>query len=157
NDFKFLYGGAVLRGSAVGQPRYAIYGALWVHLPLSEPTPNTRTFPPFQGNGGGPSGGPIMTLKGRAIDLFVHPTAVRPGTVLEGGDTFSVATAVAPPLPAVVSYTVTSPGGQTRSFTGRANKVGYYYQPQDDFVVADVGLYQVDLSVTFDGVTSAGQ
>src|SRR5215813_5635644 len=98
NDFKLTYGAAVLRGAAVGRARYAIYGALWVQLPPSEGPGRTRTFPPFQGNGGGPSGGPIMTLKGRAIDLFVHLTGVRPGSVLETGDTFALSGAVGPPL-----------------------------------------------------------
>ena len=117
----------------------------------------TRTFPPFQGNGGGPSGGPILTLKGREVDLFIHLTAVRPGTVLEVGDAFALAGAVGPPLPAVVSYTVTKPSGSTVNFSGRANRVGYYYHPEHDIIVNEPGVYTVDLSVTYDGQTSAGQ
>ena len=31
-----------------------------------------------------------MTLNGRKIDVFFHPTAVRPGSVLETGDRFCV-------------------------------------------------------------------
>src|SRR6185503_8038972 len=99
NDFKLLFGGAVLRGSALPHNEYAVYGALWVHLPASEPIERSRVFPPFQGNGGGPSGGPLMTLKGRAVDLFWHPTAVRPGSVLEVGDRVSFAGYFAPTLP----------------------------------------------------------
>src|SRR5690242_4344512 len=117
----------------------------------------SRVFPPFQGDGGGPSGGPLMTLLGRKIDMFFHPTAVRPGSVLVAGDTFALAGAVAPTLPGLVIYTVTAPSGKAVSFSGRANKVGYYYHPADDFVVTEPGIYTVDLKVLYDGVTSAGQ
>jgi hypothetical protein len=157
DHFKFQYGGVVLRGSALAHPEYAIYGSLFVLVPDDDPLGGSRVFPPFQGNGGGPSGGPLMTLKGRPIDAFFHPTAVRPGTVLETGDTFALAGAVAPTLPAQVSYTVTTPSGTTRSFSGRANKIGYYYQPTQNFVVSEPGIHTVDVKVTFDGATSAGQ
>ena len=85
NDIKFQYGGVVLRGVAIDEPQHAIYGSLFVLVPDDDPEGGTRTFPPFQGNGGGPSGGPIMTLKGREVDLFIHLTGVRPGTILEAG------------------------------------------------------------------------
>ena len=77
-EFKFQYGAAVLHGSALDQSHYAIYGSLFVLVPDHDPL-GTRTFPPFQGNGGGPSGGPLFTLKGEEIDLFIHLTGVRPG------------------------------------------------------------------------------
>jgi hypothetical protein len=103
NEFKFQYGGVVLRGSALPTPQYAIYGSLFILVPDDDPLGGSRVFPPFQGNGGGPSGGPLMTLLGRKIDMFFHPTAVRPGSVLETGDAFTLAGAVAPTLPALVS------------------------------------------------------
>jgi hypothetical protein len=156
NHFKFMYGAAVLRGSAFAQPLYAIYGSLWVLIPEND-SRGSRVFPPFQGNGGGPTGGPVMTLKGRDIELFLHLTGVRPGSVLEVGDTFGLTGEVAPPLPALVSYTVTSPGGQRRSFSNRASRIGYYYQPKDDFTIDEAGMYTVDLNVSYDGQTSAGQ
>ena len=157
NDIKFQYGGAVLRGPAIGEAQYAIYGSLFVLLPDDDPLGGTRTFPPFQGNGGGPSGGPIMTLKGRDIDLFIHLTAVRPGTVLEVGDTFALTGAVGSTLPAFVAYAITKPSGQKLTFSERANKIGYYYHPEHNFVVEEPGIYTVDLTVTYDGLTSAGQ
>lgn len=157
NDIKFQYGAAVIYGSAMSQPQYAIYGSLFVLVPDNDPLGGTRVFPPFQGNGGGPSGGPIMKLKGQDIDLFLHLTGVRPGSVLEVGDTFSIVGAVGPPLPAMVSTRVTTPTGRALQFSGRANRVGYYYRPQDDFAVTEPGIYTVDVRVTFDGQTSAGQ
>jgi uncharacterized protein (TIGR03437 family) len=42
-------------------------------------------------------------------------------------------------------------------YSERANKIGYYYHPEHDFVIDEPGIYTVDVRVTFDGVTSAGQ
>ena len=155
-EFKFQYGAAVLHGSALDQSHYAIYGSLFVLVPEDDPT-GTRTFPPFQGNGGGPSGGPLFTLKGEDIDLFIHLTGVRPGSVLETGNTFALVGAIGPTLPAQVTYTVTAPDGSQRRFSGVANEIGYYYEPDDNFIVDQPGRYTVDLQVTYDGRTSAGQ
>ena len=155
-EFKFQYGAAVLHGPALSQSHYAIYGSLFVLVPDDDPV-GTRTFPPFQGNGGGPSGGPLFTLKGEDIDLFIHLTGVRPGSVLETGNTFALVGAVGPTLPAQVAYTVTAPDGSRRTFTGQANAIGYYHEPEDNFIVDQPGRYTVDLRVTYDGRTSAGQ
>ncbi|MGH9853271.1 MAG: hypothetical protein ACREBD_25815, partial [Blastocatellia bacterium] len=158
NDVKFQYGGAVLRGASLGAPQYAIYGSLFVLVAAdNDPGGGTRVFPPFQGNGGGPSGGPVMKLKGQDVDLFIHLTGVRPGSVLEVGDNFSVAGAIGPQLPALVATTITTPSGRVIQFSGRANRVGYYYRPEHDFVVTEPGIHAVDVRVTFDGQTSAGQ
>ena len=155
-EFKFQYGAAVLHGSALDQAHYAIYGSLFALLPDDDPD-GTRTFPPFQGNGGGPSGGPLFTLKGEEIDLFIHLTGVRPGSVLETGNTFALVGAIGPTLPAQVTYTVTTPNGKQRRFSGWANEIGYYYEPDDNFIVDQPGRYTVDLQATYDGSTSAGQ
>ena len=155
-EFKFQYGAAVLHGSALDQPHYAVYGSLFVLVSDDDPV-GTRTFPPFQGNGGGPSGGPLFTLKGEEIDLFIHLTGVRPGSVLETGNTFALVGAIGPTLPAQVAYTVTAPDGSQRRFSGVANEIGYYYEPDDNFIVDQPGRYTVDLQVTYDGSTSAGQ
>ena len=155
-EFKFQYGAAVLHGSALDQAHYAIHGSLFVLVPDDDPD-GTRTFPPFQGNGGGPSGGPLFTLKGEEIDLFIHLTGVRPGSVLETGNTFALVGAIGPTLPAQVTYTVTAPDGKQRRFSGWANEIGYYYEPDDNFIVDQPGRYTVDLQVTYDGSTSAGQ
>ena len=155
-EFKFQYGAAVLYGPALDQSHYAIHGSLFVLLPENDPD-GTRTFPPFQGNGGGPSGGPLFTLKGEEIDLFIHLTGVRPGSVLETGNTFALVGAVGPTLPAKVAYTVTAPDGSRRTFSEQANTIGYYYEPEDNFIVDQPGRYTVDLQVTYDGRTSAGQ
>ena len=155
-EFKFQYGAAVLHGPALDQSHYAIHGSLFVLVPDDDPL-GQRTFPPFQGNGGGPSGGPLFTLKGEEIDLFIHLTGVRPGSILETGNTFALVGAVGPTLPAQVTYTVTAPDGSQRRFSGMANEIGYYYEPDDNFIVDQPGQYTVDLQVIYDGSTSAGQ
>ena len=156
SEFKFQYGAAVLHGPALAQSHYAIHGSLFVLVPNDDPT-GSRTFPPFQGNGGGPSGGPLFTLKGEEIDLFIHLTGVRPGSVLETGNTFALVGAIGPTLSAQVTYTVTAPDGSQRRFSGWANEIGYYYEPDDNFIVDQPGRYIVDLQVTYDGSTSAGR
>ena len=158
NDIKFQYGAAVLRGSALTQPLYAIHGSLFVLVPDNDPLGGTRTFPPFRGNPSGPgAGGPIMTLKGQEIDLFVHLTGVRPGSVLEVGDVFALSGAIGPTLPSVVFSRVTRPDGVRLDFSGRANGVGYYYHPEHNLLVDQAGVWTVDVTVVHDGVTSAGQ
>lgn len=155
NDFKFLFGGAVFRDTTRNLNRYGIYGALWVHLPEDDPV-GTRVFPPFQGANGGPSGGPIMTLDGEEIDAFVVPLAVRPGTILEVGDIFSFSAHLAPTLPGKVDVKVTGPNGFIRTISGRANAIGYFYDPAQDFEITTPGLYHVEVNATFDSPTSAG-
>ena len=61
-----------------------------------------------------------------------------------------------PTLPSLVEYTVTAPDGTARTLGGRANAIGYFYDPSDDFVLDQAGLWNVTLKVTHDGMTSAG-
>ena len=154
-DFKFQYLGAVLRDANAGQAVYAIYGSGWVQLPDDDPI-QTRVFPPFQGAAGGPNGGPLFTVHGREIDMFFLPLGVRPGAIVETGDVFRMAGPIMPTLPSLVEYTVTAPDGTVRTLGGRANAIGYYYDPADDFVLDQPGLWTVTLKVTHDGITSAG-
>ncbi|MDP7628855.1 MAG: ankyrin repeat domain-containing protein [SAR202 cluster bacterium] len=155
NDFKFQFGGAVFRDTTRDLNRYGIYGSLWVQLADDDPT-GSRVFPPFQGVNGGPNGGPLLTLGEDEIDAFVVPLAVRPGTILESGDTFSFSAQLAPTLPGMVDVTISGPNGITNAFSGRANAIGYYYDPAEDFIVDTPGLYHVSVTATFDSPTSAG-
>jgi hypothetical protein len=81
---------------------------------------------------------------------------VQPGAVLDKGDYFRMAGPIMPTLPSYVEYVVTAPDGTTRAFEGRANSVGYYYRPDDDFKLDQSGIWSVDIKVTHDGMTSAG-
>lgn len=53
---------------------------------------------------------------------------------------------------------MTTPGGKTVTSSGRANKIGYFYRPSDDFVVTEAGMYTVNVRVTHQAgdLTSAG-
>ena len=155
NDIKWMFGAAVFKRLDLGIGEVAIYGSLWVEIDAADPV-GSRVFPPFQGAAGGPSGRPIMTLQGQEIDLFLMPTAVRPGTILEVGDRFVFAGQVEPPLASEVTVQVTSPGGQVRTISGQANPIGYFSDPAGDFVVDEPGVWTVDVEVLHDGMTSAG-
>ncbi|HVT44309.1 MAG TPA: hypothetical protein VMT00_07955, partial [Thermoanaerobaculia bacterium] len=156
NDFKFQFGGGVIRDPQLLFNRYMAYASLWVLLPDPD-TIGGRIMPPFQGNGGGPSGGPLFTLKGREIDLFFHPTAVRPGTILHRGSIASFAGYSAPTLPAKIEIVVTSPSGRVRTIAGQANRIGYFYDPSQDFTAGEPGVWKARVRIVFDGRTSAGQ
>lgn len=155
NDFKFLFNGAVYRAPDDDFFYYGAHGSLWVLLPDDDAT-GGRVFPPFQGAAGGPSGGPLMTLKGEDIEMFFHPMGVRPGSILEVGDVAAFSGQIAPTLPSDASITVTSPGGQVFTVAGQANKVGYFNEPASSFTVTEPGIWTVDVSVTHQGQTSAG-
>ena len=115
-----------------------------------------RVMPPLRA-AGGPSGGPLFTLKGEEIDIFIHPQSIRPGSILEVGDNVSFSGQIAPTLPSEVQITITSPSGKVRSFGGTANKVGYYFNSSDDYAVSEPGVHNVSVVVTHRGLTSAGQ
>ena len=155
NDIKWQFGAAVFKRPDLGIGEVAIYGSLWVEIADDDPI-GSRVFPPFQGMAGRPSGGPIMTPKGQEIDLFVLPTGVRPGAILEVGDRFVFAGQVGPPLASKVTVRVTSPSGVLRTFSGQANPIGYFSDPAGDFEVEEPGVWTVDVQVVHDGLTSAG-
>ena len=156
DDFIFLFGGAVLRvNTDEGQlSDTAIYGSLAV-VTADDEMP--RVYPPGRGTSGGAAGGPLLTYNGDPVDAFVNLTALQPGDVLQLGDTVAMAGQVAPALPAAITMTLTSPSGQVYSFADRANKIGYFYNPDDRMTVGEAGIWTVDVQVTLDSATSAGE
>jgi hypothetical protein len=150
NDFKFQFGGAVYRDLTDGFRYYGGYASLFVLLPMNDPI-GGRIFPPFQGNGGGASGGPLFRLKGKDVDLFLHLTGVRPGTILHTFETASFAGYVAPTLAGNVEIVVTSPSGMQRTLRGTAGKYGFFYDPKLDFRVGEPGVWRARVKVTFEG------
>jgi len=158
NDVKFQYVGIVFRDLESGHAEYLGQGTGWVHLSDHDPL-GSRVMPPFAGpgNGGWPTeGGPIMTLQGEDVHIFILPTGVRPGAVLEVGNTFRFAGHVMPTLDSRVTATVTAPSGDPHLIDGRANRVGIFYDPGDDFVVDEPGLWSVDVRVWHDGQIGSG-
>ena len=155
DDIKFMYGAAVIRDPAAGLGTYAIYGSAWVHARDDDPL-GARIMPPYRGAAGGPDGGPLLNVHGRDFEILFMPLGVRSGSVLEVGDRFVLSGAVMPTLASRVDYQVTAPDGTVRSLGGRANAIGFYYDPSDDFVVDQQGIWTVSLEVTHDGGSSAG-
>ena len=149
-DLKWEFGGAVFRVPEQGIAEYAIYSSLWVLLPHNDPI-GARITPPFQdATGASINGGPIMTLLGEEIDMLFLPKAVRPGDVLEVGDTVSFSGHVGPPLDSRVEVTITSPSGDERSRTYRANRIGWVCDPSFDFVAEEAGRWMVSVHVVHD-------
>jgi hypothetical protein len=159
NDFKYQFVGVVYRDLESGLSEYLGQASGWVHLPYSDIT-GSRVMPPFSGpgNGGWPTtGGPLMTLQGKAIHMFILPTGVRPGAVLQVGDQFNFAGHLMPTLDSRVEVEVTAPSGQTHFVSGRANPVGYFYNPQDSFVLDEAGRWMASVQVWHDGQIGSGE
>jgi hypothetical protein len=155
-DFIFLFGGAIVRNEQASINAASIYGSLAVVTSDDDPL-GPRVFPPYRGEAGAGNGGPLMTVLGQDIDLFFHPTAVRPGDILHIGDTLSIAGQLGPTLPSLVNVQITSPDGNTRTFSGRANAIGYFYDPANDFTVDQAGVWSVQIRAQHEGMTSAGK
>jgi len=157
NDFKFQYVGTVYRDLDTGHNEYGGQGSGWVFIPDDDAT-GSRVMPPFAGPGNGgwtTEGGPILTLKGEDVHVFILPTGVHPGAVLEVGDTFRFAGHLMPTLDSRVAFTVTAPSGRQYLGAGEANHVGYFYDAAD-FVVDEQGLWSADVRVWHDGMCSGG-
>jgi hypothetical protein len=155
-DYVFLFGGAVIRNEAAGIAESAIYGAS-AFVTDENNLLGAHVLPPYRGQAGAADSGPLMTLRGEAIEMFFHPTSIRPGQVLTLGDTLALAGQIAPTLDSKARITVTSPEGVVREFTGRANTIGYFYDPANDFVVDEIGIWRIGIDVWHDGQTSAGR
>jgi len=158
NDFKLQYVGAVYRDLDSGLNEYLIQGSGWIFIPDNDVT-GSRLMPPFSGPGNGgwtTEGGPVLTLKGQEIHMFLLPTGVRPGAVLEVGDQFVFSGHLMPTLNSQVMVTVTAPGGAVTIIDGQANKIGYFYNPAANFPVSEPGLWTVDVRVWHDGQIGDG-
>ena len=155
-DYAFMFGGVVIRNEAAEIEDTAIYGATAFVIADGFESPGARVFPPYRGASGGADGGPLLTVRDEPITMFFHPTGVRPGQVLELGDTLAVAGNVAPALASEVMVTITSPSGEQRTFNGTANAIGYFYDPTQDLTVDEQGIWRVRITTQHTGLTSAG-
>jgi len=158
-DVKLLFGGAVIKSG--DEQHFAPYASMAVIVKEAERNDSggytlrdekgNRICPPYQGAAGGlGTCGPLLTHRGREVDLFITPTGTRPGSVLEPGDRFVYSGQAWPTLDIAVEVTVTSPSGVTRVFQNRANVVGYVGPAGMSFVVDEPGVYEVHVSATQD-------
>jgi hypothetical protein len=88
--------------------------------------------------------------------MFFHPTGARPGQVLSVGDTLAIAGQMAPALASNIRVTVTDPAGESHEFEGIANAIGYFYDPTNNLTVDQPGIWQVEVKIWHEGLTSAG-
>jgi hypothetical protein len=146
-DVKLFFGGAVVKTEK--EQHFVPYASMAVII-QSDGIGN-RLCPPYQGAAGGLAAcGPIMTIEGREVDLFVTPTGTRPGSVLEVGDTFVFSGQVWPTLDVAVEVEVTTPSGQVHTFSGRASSVGFIDAEGKKFTVTEPGLYTVHVKLVQD-------
>jgi hypothetical protein len=151
-DIKWEFGGVVFRVPDQGINEYGIYSSQWVLLPHGcDAFGCARVTPPFQAaTGAGINGGPIMSLLGQDVDMLFLPKGVRPGDILELGDTVAFSGHVGPPLDSRVEATITSPGGASYGRIWHANKIGWLYDPTFDFVANEPCRWTVDVLVVHD-------
>jgi len=158
-DVKLLFGGAVLKNGT--EQKFVPYASMAVIIKESSPDESGgwtysddkggRICPPYQGAAGGlGTCGPLLTHRGRDVDLFITPTGTRPGNVLEPGDLFTFSGQAWPTLDVAVEVTVTSPDGTEQVFQNRANTVGYVDPMNMSFVVEEPGVYEVHVTATQD-------
>jgi hypothetical protein len=138
-DVLFLFGGTVAGDDIRG------YSALAVVTNEA----SARVVPPFTE--------PLFTLLDEPIYMFVLPTGVRPGQVLEVGNKFAHVGYVAPTVAADVYTEIITPSGEVIQNTTTANTFGYFYEPSHDFTVTETGVYRVFTQASYNGITSAGQ
>jgi hypothetical protein len=158
-DVKLLFGGAVLKND--DQQHFVPYASMGVIIEETTCTDDgtctfgdskgARVCPPYQGAVGGlGTCGPLLTHRGRDVDLFITPTGTRPGSVLEPGDRFTFSGQAWPTLDVAVEVTVTGPEGEIHRFENRANVVGYVDPVGMSFVVETPGVYEVHVSAVQD-------
>ena len=156
-DVKLMFGGAVLRTAE--EQHFVPYASFAVLIEggnfedgvlVSGDEKGDRVCPPYQGAAGGlGTCGPILTHRGREVDLFITPTGTRPGSVLEPGDLFTFSGQAWPTLDVAVDVTLTTPSGVVHEFTDRASVVGYT-DPAGTFLVEEPGVYEVHVSAIQD-------
>ncbi len=153
-DFAFLFGGALIRSETVES--VSIYGALSVVIDDND-SRGERLYPPLNGAAGSGDGGALVSIDDRDFDMFFVPSGTPPGALIRVGDSITVAGQVAPTIAAGVNITITSPEGVSTRFSGHANAIGYFYNPDFDVIADQIGVWTVDIEVVGDAVTSVGQ
>lgn len=138
-DYAFLFGGVASDYDS------AIYGAVAIVQDEDEPA---RVLSPFIDP---------LTVFGQDVDILFVPTGARPAQVLTMGETLSIVGQIAPTLPVDGTVSVTSPSGRVTQFTDSANIIGYFYSPENNIELTEIGVWKIDIELTFYGETSLGQ
>lgn len=138
NDYKFLFGGAIVRDHDRGTLRTGGYSSLWIDIPTTD-AKGSRVDSPFVG--------PLFQVRGKDVRAFFDVTGTRAGSLLVEGDIADLGGYVVPLGPHDVHVNVTSPSGKVRPFTSQANAWGFLHDPAMNFVVDEPGVWRVDVKV----------
>lgn len=123
-DFVFLFGGLL------GPDSSSAYASLAIVDDSA-----ARVTPPFEA--------PLFQGPDGPIELFFHPTSLRPGQIYTQGDTILLAGQFGPTIAAELEATLTSPSGQTYALRGMANPYGYLSVADVTPRLDEVGVWQV--------------
>ncbi len=141
NDYKLLFGGAVVRAPDAGASFTGAYSALWIDVPQGD-AKGTRVDSPFD-----PAATPLFRIGGHDVRAFYDPTGTRPGSLLVAGDTADFGGYLVPLGPQRLYLNVTSPSGKVRAFATQANAWGHVHDPALNFVVDEPGVWRVEARV----------
>jgi hypothetical protein len=141
NDYKFLFGGAVVRATDQAVLKTGGYASLWIDIPATDGT-GSRIDSPFN-----PAASPLLVRNSKSIRAFFDPTGTRAGSLLEVGDMADFGGYVAPLGPNKVRIDVTSPSGKARHLEGIANSWGHLHDPTMNFVVDEPGVWTVKVGL----------
>ncbi len=144
-DYAWLFGGIVQRNPATDTYTTAGYAALAI---ITDDDATLRVQPPFID--------PVLSIGDASSPLFFHPTGTQPGQTLTRNSRFALAGHIAPPLAGTIDASLTAPSGRTQPISLNANAFGYAYDPAQDVVLNEVGVWRVRVDVSYAGRVSAG-
>jgi hypothetical protein len=157
DELKFQYIGTVVKDHVNTMNHYSSQATLFVLTAADgRAATDTRVFPPFNGHGIQPGGGPIIKLGARDVEAFVWPTTLVPGSTITEGDVVPFYGQIAPTLPLKIDLTITKPDLTTSTVTATANKNGFVRS--SDITFDQAGLYTIKPTLTYASgeSTSAG-
>jgi hypothetical protein len=105
NDYKFLFGGAILRAPDAAKFFVGAYSSFWIDVPDAFPG-GTRVESPFD-----PASPPLFRFGAHEVRSFFDPTGTRPGSLHVVGDTADFGGYLVPLGPQWLHLNVTSPSG----------------------------------------------
>jgi hypothetical protein len=153
-DVKMNYGGGVFRDLFSGTTHYGAYASMLVLLGDDDRL-GSRVLPPFDGLiPGSPPCGPLVELGGKRYDVFLTFGAVGPGTILEVGDSLSIAGVVWPPVSGHVEGTFVTPSGQPTDFKVPCKPTGMFHCAGP--IADQPGVWRVTAEGVCSGSTSMG-
>jgi len=152
-DYFFLYGGVIVQNAEAGINTIVPYASF---ASVGNDTARAGVYPPYRGAGGGATDGALITFGSQSYDVFFHSTGVHPHQVMTQGQTLTLAGQIAPTLTSQVEVSITTPSGEQIRYTDMSNPLGYFYRPEHDLPLDEIGIWTVELTVTPMTTTSAG-